>query len=58
MCAAAALEARTSDAITAHLPGGELSLEYDRDTEHVSMRGPAVEVFSGEIDLMRLGETS
>lgn len=58
VCAAAALEGRTSDAITAHLPGGDLDLEYDRVTEHVSMRGPAVEVFSGEIDLLRLGETS
>lgn len=57
VCVAGALEGRTQDAITAGLPGGELDLVYDRANEHVSMRGPAVEVFSGEIDLDRLAES-
>jgi len=39
---------RTDRQITAHLPGGDLHLEWDEKTNHVFMTGPAVEVFSGE----------
>jgi diaminopimelate epimerase len=34
--------------ITAHLPGGDLSLEWRQDDNHVYMTGPAAEVFAGE----------
>ena len=57
VCAAGALEGRTAEAITATLPGGRLELHHDRSTGHVVMRGPAVEVFAGEIDLARLEES-
>lgn len=56
VCVAAALEGRTESSITACLPGGMLDLAYDATSEHVSMRGPAVEVYSGAIDLDRLEE--
>ena len=58
VCAAGALERRTAEAITARLPGGELELRHDRDRGHVLMRGPAVEVFRGELDLAQLEESS
>jgi diaminopimelate epimerase len=35
------------------LVGGDLTVEWDEDTGHVFMTGPAEEVFSGEIDLDR-----
>ncbi|MCI0377713.1 MAG: diaminopimelate epimerase [Gemmataceae bacterium] len=34
--------------ITAHLPGGDLLLEWSEKDNHVYMTGPAVEVFSGD----------
>lgn len=48
VCVAGVLTERTGPAITAHLPGGDLKLEWDRDLNHVFMTGPATEVFSGE----------
>lgn len=51
VCAAGALEGRTNDSICAQLPGGELDLRLDRANMHVSMSGPASEVFTGTIDL-------
>jgi len=45
-CVAGALTGRTDRRITAELPGGELTLEWQQ-TGHVFMTGPAVEVFSG-----------
>jgi diaminopimelate epimerase len=47
VCVAGVLTGRTSRAIRAHLPGGDLSLHW-ADNQHVSMTGPAVEVFRGE----------
>jgi diaminopimelate epimerase len=47
VCVAGALAGRTSRHILARLPGGDLELEWRAD-DHVSMAGPAVEVFSGE----------
>jgi diaminopimelate epimerase len=44
---AGALSGRTDRRILAHLPGGDLDLEWAAD-DHVYMTGPAVEVFSGE----------
>jgi diaminopimelate epimerase len=50
VCVAGVLTGRTDRLILAHLPGGDLTLEW-RDTDNcVYMTGPAVEVFSGEWD--------
>ena len=48
VCVAGVLTGKTGRDITAHLPGGDLKLEYRRSDNHVYMTGPAVEVFSGE----------
>jgi diaminopimelate epimerase len=45
---AGVLTGRTERSITAHLPGGDLRLEWSEKDNHVYMTGPAVEVFSGE----------
>jgi diaminopimelate epimerase len=45
---AGVLTERTGRAITAHLPGGDLQLEWNESDNHVYMTGPAREVFSGE----------
>ena len=47
---AAILNGRTGRRVLAHLPGGDLLVEWTEDN-HVYMTGPAVEVFEGEIDL-------
>ena len=47
VCVAGVLADRTDRRIVAHLPGGDLSLEWAEDNR-VFMTGPAVEVFSGE----------
>ncbi len=44
------LKGLTERNVSVHLAGGVLHVEWARDG-HVSMTGPAVEVFSGEIDL-------
>ena len=54
VCAAGVLEGRTHEHIHAVLPGGVLELAYDRSSTHVSMSGPAQEVFTGTIDLGHL----
>ncbi|MDD4890324.1 MAG: diaminopimelate epimerase [Phycisphaerae bacterium] len=48
VCVAAVLNKRTDRKIVAHLPGGDLSLEWDEASNDVFMTGPAVEVFRGE----------
>lgn len=48
VCVAGVLTRRSQRAITAQLPGGELSLEWDEPSNHVFMTGPATEVFDGE----------
>jgi diaminopimelate epimerase len=45
---AGVLTGRTDRRITAHLPGGDLELNWSEADDHVYMTGPAVEVFSGE----------
>jgi diaminopimelate epimerase len=45
---AGVLTGRTERFLTAHLPGGDLRLEWSEKDNHVYMTGPAVEVFSGE----------
>jgi diaminopimelate epimerase len=47
VCVAGNLAGQTHRKILAHLPGGDLELEWSMDG-HVYMTGPATEVFSGE----------
>lgn len=47
VCVAGVLTERTDRRILAHLPGGDLELEW-AESGHVSMTGPAEEVFTGE----------
>lgn len=46
-CVAGALAGKTERAVTAHLLGGTLELEW-AENDHVYMTGPAEEVFTGE----------
>ncbi|SER72233.1 diaminopimelate epimerase [Lachnobacterium bovis] len=39
----------TKDKVLVHLLGGDLVIEYDRESNHVFMTGPATEVFNGNI---------
>jgi diaminopimelate epimerase len=48
VCVAGVLAARTERKLLAHLPGGDLQLEWNDRDGHVYMTGPATEVFSGE----------
>jgi diaminopimelate epimerase len=48
VCVAGVLTGRTGRSILAHLPGGDLQLEWSETDNHVFMTGPAVEVFSGQ----------
>lgn len=48
VCVAGVLTGKTDRKILAHLPGGDLDLEWDEKTNHVFMTGPATEVFRGE----------
>ena len=47
VCVAGALTSRTGRRLLAHLPGGDLQLEWSEDN-HVFLTGPATEVFTGE----------
>lgn len=46
-CVAAVLTGRGERVCTAHLPGGELDLNWSEENNCVYMTGPAVEVFKG-----------
>jgi diaminopimelate epimerase len=48
VCVAGVLTGRGGRKITAHLPGGDLMLEWRQSDDCVYMTGPAVEVFSGQ----------
>lgn len=48
VCVAGVLTGRTGRSLLAHLPGGDLRLEWSDANNHVHMTGPAVEVFSGQ----------
>ncbi len=48
---AGVLTGRTDRRVIAHLPGGDLSLDWRADDDAVYMTGAAAEVFRGEIDL-------
>jgi diaminopimelate epimerase len=46
-CVAAAVTGRCARSCTAHLPGGELELNWATEDNCIYMTGPAVEVFEG-----------
>jgi diaminopimelate epimerase len=48
VCVAGALSGRSHRRITAHLPGGDLELEWREADNCVYMTGPATEVFTGD----------
>ncbi|RMF41027.1 MAG: diaminopimelate epimerase [Planctomycetota bacterium] len=48
VCVAGVLTGRTERQVEIELLGGVLQLEWDSQTDHVLMTGPAVEVFQGE----------
>jgi diaminopimelate epimerase len=48
VCVAGVLTRRTVRQILAHLPGGDLQLDWPADSASVFMTGPATEVFTGE----------
>lgn len=48
VCVAGVLTGRTGRTLLAHLPGGDLTLEWPGENQSVFMTGPATEVFSGE----------
>lgn len=48
VCVAGVLTGRTDRKLLAHLPGGDLRLEWSEDSNQVFMTGPATEVFQGE----------
>ncbi|HEY2828038.1 MAG TPA: diaminopimelate epimerase [Pirellulales bacterium] len=48
VCVAGVLTGRTGRKVLAHLPGGDLELEWNETDNHVYMTGPATEVFSGD----------
>ncbi|TWU05654.1 diaminopimelate epimerase [Stieleria varia] len=48
VCVAGVLTGKTERRILNHLLGGDLILDWDAETEHVMMTGPATEVFQGE----------
>jgi diaminopimelate epimerase len=48
VCVAGVLNDRTDRQVTIHLLGGDLSIEWNEQDNHVYMTGPAAEVFSGE----------
>ena len=54
VCVAGVLAGVTERNIVAHLPGGDLELQW-AENDHVYLTGPAVEVFSGEWTPMREG---
>lgn len=47
VCVAGVLTGRSNRQILAHLPGGDLSLAWRQEDNHVTMTGPATEVFVG-----------
>ncbi|MCH6552470.1 MAG: diaminopimelate epimerase [Planctomycetes bacterium] len=53
VCVAGVITGRTGPALLAHLPGGDLEIRYDQRTDRVFMKGPAVEEFSGEWEVLR-----
>jgi diaminopimelate epimerase len=48
VCVAGVITGKTGRELLAHLPGGDLRLEWSDADNHVYMTGPATEVFSGD----------
>jgi diaminopimelate epimerase len=48
VCAAGVLTKRSARQITVHLPGGDLFVEWRLSDNHVTMTGPAAEIFTGD----------
>src|SRR5207237_3178299 len=48
VCVAGVLTRRTERKILAHLPGGDLTIEWRESDNSVYMTGPATEIFSGD----------
>ena len=48
VCVAGVLTDRSGRKLLAHLPGGDLDLEWSTADNHVYMTGPATEVFTGD----------
>ncbi len=48
VCVAGVLAGRSGRSILAHLPGGDLQLEWSETDNHVYKTGPATEVFTGD----------
>ncbi len=48
------LNEKTEDEVLVHLLGGDLSIRYDKGTNHIFLTGPATTVFDGEIDISNL----
>jgi diaminopimelate epimerase len=48
VCVAGVLSGRSDRNVTIHLRGGDLSIEWNEQSNRVYMTGPAAEVFSGE----------
>lgn len=51
VCVAGVRTGRTDRKLLVHLPGGDLQVRWDAQTNHVFMTGPAVEVFTGDWSL-------
>ena len=47
VCVAGVLASKTEHNLLAHLPGGDLQLQWNQQDNHVYLVGPATEVFSG-----------
>lgn len=52
---AGVLNGLIEEEVTVHLLGGDLEIFYDQERNSVIMKGPATVVFTGEIDLSKLG---
>lgn len=48
---AGVLTGSTERAVKVHLPGGDLEIEWEADDNHVSMAGPAFEIFRGQVKI-------
>jgi len=48
VCVAGSITGRTRRKLTAHVPGGDLRIEWRPSDDHVLLTGPAEEVFTGE----------
>ncbi len=50
-CVAGVLTGKTDRNVTVHVRGGDLKISWNASDDHIYMTGPAVTVFSGEVDI-------